>query len=77
MNPMGPHIDTELVTRNIIARSRRAFLRFDSSISPLKWPVNALDDHIAAAIPIAKRLNEKMMSHDVTPSSLKLAAPQR
>ena len=77
MKPIGPQIDTELVTRNMMARSISAFFMFESSVSPLKCRVSERDDRIATSSPIAKSISENIMSNVVTPSRLKFAAPHR
>ena len=76
MKPIGPQIDTALVTRNIIARRRSALYRLLNSISSFMCLVRALAVHKAAVSPMANSTNEKIMSDVVTPSRLKLAAPQ-
>ena len=77
IKPIGPQIDTALVTRNMIASSKRALCIFESSISPSLCLVNDLAARIATVSPTAKSPKEKSTSNVVTPSRLKLAAPHR
>ena len=77
IKPIGPQMDTALVTRNIMARSSHALLIAVISISPSLCLVSVLADFKAAKMPTAKSDKENSTSKVVTPSNLKLAAPHR
>ena len=77
MNPIVPQMLTAEVTRNMIIIRLTALRQAGSSISPLKCRVRSRCVRRAVASPIPNSTSEKRMSPVVTPSSLKLAAPQR